>query len=103
MKPSEFAKRMQWARNLREPACLFCTGGFNPHEPAIVIYSESVGRDVYFHAACYDMVIDQYRKAHGLMVQIILGHADWVMGISELDLKYPFRGFAPSKLTMRGE
>ena len=95
MKPSEFAKRMQWARNLREPACLFCTGGFNPHEPAIVIYSESVGRDVYFHASCYDMVIDQYRKAHGLMVRI--------MGISELDLKYPFRGFAPSKLTMRGE
>ncbi|MCL5782925.1 MAG: hypothetical protein M1476_03335 [Candidatus Thermoplasmatota archaeon] len=120
MKASDFATRIQWARSLREPACLLCTEAFQSHEPAIAIH-DSIrifyrgylvaeeypipvhGRDFYFHAPCYDIVIDQSRKAHKLLVQIVMGHTDRVKGFVEIERMYPFRIFAPSKLVMGGD
>lgn len=101
MNAAQFKERMDWARRLTSPACLICTKSFAPSEPVIVVHVDGIDRDVYFHAACYDIILDQHRNAYKLMVRILMGDTDWVKGTIQINKLYPLRWFAPSRLTWR--
>lgn len=103
MKISQYKERMEWARKLTVPACLYCTKRFNPLEPAISIYAPDIKRDVYFHASCYDIVTDQSKEAHKMFYSILIGDLDWTVGTFRIERLYPFRFFAPSRLKFRKE
>ncbi len=102
MKYSKFQERMEWAKSLTSPSCLFCTKSFDFMETAIVLFDESIGKSVYFHTDCYNAVVLQSEKAHALIRDINMGFVPWSVGTLELDVKYPFRKYAPERLKVEG-
>ncbi len=103
MKYRDFEARMDWARKLTKPACLYCTEPFEPTEPAIAIGIDRGAHTVYFHGACYDQVLDSYRKAQKVFREMVLGFRDWSTGIIEIERTALFRSFLPSELRYGGE
>jgi hypothetical protein len=102
MNRHEYESRLEWARNLSTPACFVCTGQFG-FEPIIIIHVGLIGKDVHFHARCYDVVAKQAADAHALLVKMVLGHVSWVLGSLEMESRYPLRTYAPDRLTFRGD
>ena len=98
MNPLRYAERLEWARNLKRPACLYCTLPFAPNEPAIRIHEGDDDFSVYFHAQCYGDILESSRRARKVMGEMILGLRSWSSGAAEIERIAPFRDFLPARL-----
>lgn len=96
MRQKEYSARMEWARNLKAPACIVCTLPFKDYEPAISMSSS--GFNAYFHARCYDIVVESSRKARNIFDEMILGLRSWSSGVTEIERIAPFRDYVPGRL-----
>ena len=97
MNPLRYAERLEWARNLKSPACLYCTLPFSAGQPIIRI-NMSAGYTVHFHAGCYADIRESSRRARKILNEMIQGLRDWSLGMLEIEKTAPFRSFVPARL-----
>ena len=93
-----WGERLAWARNLKSPACLYCTLPFAATEPAIRIHMGDGDFSVYFHARCYGDIQKSSRHARKVMGEMILVLRSWSSGATEIEKIAPFRNYVATRL-----